>query len=72
VLGRLRPDAGVLGLAVVGREVRAGGVDLLEQRLRRQADREVAGGLDVGQRVLAADRGELDNGRRTTTESRTR
>jgi hypothetical protein len=72
VLGRLQPDAGVLGLAAVGREVRPGGVDLLEQRLRRQADREVAGRLDVGHRVLAADRGEPDDGRGTTTELRTR
>ena len=55
------PD--VLGLALVGREVGARGVDLLEQRLRGEVDGELAGRLDVAQRVLAADRGELDDRR---------
>ena len=48
---------------MLGREVGARGVDLLEQRLRREADGELAGRLDVAQRVLPADRGELDDGR---------
>ena len=62
-LARLEAHAGVLGLAVVGREVGAGGVDLLEQRLGGQVDGELAGRLDVAQRVLAAHRRELDDRR---------